>query len=89
MNNLPNFSKKKEYTSVIPSTYIHFAFFSDSKIAKISIMLALKKQVAKGKPFIKVWLFRENIGGDGGKTLFKHASLNQRNKLLSTRDVTQ
>ena len=60
-NNLANFSKKKEHTSVIPSTFIHFTFFNNSKIGKISIVLALKNGLPKEQPFINIWLPKENL----------------------------
>ena len=60
-NNLANFSKKKEHTSTLPNTYIHFTFFNDSKIGKISITLAFKNVLPKGQPFINIWLPKENV----------------------------
>ena len=60
-NNLPNFLKKKELTSAILSTFIHFTFFNDSKLGKISIILAFKNGLPEGQPFINIWLPKEDL----------------------------
>ena len=68
VNNLTNFSKSKEHTSAIPSTFIHFTFFNDSKVVKNFNYISPWKRLAIGAIIHQYLVAQRKFGGPSNWT---------------------